>query len=341
MSGHILWQSDETYSNYRIPGLIVTARGTLLAYCEARRQSNDWAHMDILLFRSEDNGVTFSAPIILAEGTEQHPTVNNPVCIAEENGMLHFLYCRDYTIDGGDIFYRCSADDGRTWSVPRNIMQDTMPHLHNAFACGPGHGICTPDGLLLIPVWMVPKAAGAPMREHRPSIVSTLYSRDHGNTWQLGDLLTGDEACPDPNETQAAVTADGNIFLDIRLGGIGRRARAWSRTGISGWTAMQQEPAFPDPTCFGGVVRYHRDGKDALLAVSCHHAEERKNLICTASFDGGKTWPLFYPIETGDAGYADIAVCEDGTICVLYEQLYGIRDRLARFSFAAFTGNNI
>ena len=109
-----IWCPDEKYTNHRIPGMLVTSRGTLLVYCEARRSKSDWALMDILLKRSEDHGKTFSLPFKLAEGNELHNTVNNPVMMEDKNGRIHFLYCEDYTINGGRALRRYSDDDGLT-----------------------------------------------------------------------------------------------------------------------------------------------------------------------------------------------------------------------------------
>ena len=45
---------------YRIPGVVVTAQGTVLAYCEARRNSgSDWGEIEIHLRRSNDGGKTW------------------------------------------------------------------------------------------------------------------------------------------------------------------------------------------------------------------------------------------------------------------------------------------
>src|SRR5687768_16601339 len=50
------------YAIYRIPGLVVTTKGTLLAYCEARKSDRgDWGAIDILLRRSTDGGKTWEA----------------------------------------------------------------------------------------------------------------------------------------------------------------------------------------------------------------------------------------------------------------------------------------
>ncbi|MBD2868987.1 sialidase family protein [Paenibacillus arenilitoris] len=55
------------YEIFRIPGIIVTHDGTLIAYCEARTTTSDWADIDILMMRSTDNGQTWSAPVKLVE----------------------------------------------------------------------------------------------------------------------------------------------------------------------------------------------------------------------------------------------------------------------------------
>ncbi|MGM9684533.1 MAG: hypothetical protein ACI3XQ_13130, partial [Eubacteriales bacterium] len=76
-----IWRSDEHYERYRIPGMLVTAAGTLLVYTEARRGADDWSMMDVLMKRSEDGGKTFGKATALARGTKDHPTVNNPVTV--------------------------------------------------------------------------------------------------------------------------------------------------------------------------------------------------------------------------------------------------------------------
>ena len=43
------------YKLYRIPGIVATPAGTVLAYCEARRgDSGDWGTIDVMLRRSTD-----------------------------------------------------------------------------------------------------------------------------------------------------------------------------------------------------------------------------------------------------------------------------------------------
>ena len=72
---HLLWFSvtalpevdvyragEGGYHTYRIPALIATTKGTLLAFCEGRRNgAGDAGDIDVLLRRSFDHGKTWSS----------------------------------------------------------------------------------------------------------------------------------------------------------------------------------------------------------------------------------------------------------------------------------------
>ena len=157
------------YSNYRIPGIVVTKNDTVIVYWEARMTSSDWADMDILAMRSEDGGKTFGEPIIIAEGASVGATVNNPVMIVGNDGTLHILYCVEYGVcttcgdaatsscaHGPGVFHSTSKDDGKSWSEPKNISDSTFSDTvdHYVIATGPGHGIALSNGTLLTAVWL-------------------------------------------------------------------------------------------------------------------------------------------------------------------------------------------
>ena len=329
-----LFSPNEKYSNHRIPGMIVTSSGTLLVYCEARQTASDWAMMDILLWRSTDHGETFSAPLILASGTEAHPTVNNPVMMQDKNGRIHLLYCEDYTVGGGRALHICSDDDGISWSTPSDVTKYTAPHSHNAFAFGPGHGIMCGDGTLLSPVWMIPKRFNAPLTSHSPSVLSTFYSRDNGETWQLGEILETNSEIICPNETVAALTSDGKVYLNIRHQGF-CRAKAYSENGYSGWSEYAPDYSLPDPRCFGSVAAYN-DGKNpySLIFVNCNGNKHRKNVCVRVSVDDGHTFPVCKVIDAERGGYCEVAVDNSlGLIYILYEDKYGETDHFVRMSY--------
>src|SRR5204863_9105632 len=72
----------EGYAFYRIPGLVVTSKGTVLAYCEARRSSSDWSAIDIMMRRSTDGGKTWAPRQKIAD--VPGPKKKNPLIVARE-----------------------------------------------------------------------------------------------------------------------------------------------------------------------------------------------------------------------------------------------------------------
>src|SRR5262245_39276644 len=77
-----LFKSDQDgYALYRIPGIAVTSKGTVLAYCEARRTGkSDWDTIDIYLRRSTDGGKSWSDRQRIAD--VPGPKKKNPVALA-------------------------------------------------------------------------------------------------------------------------------------------------------------------------------------------------------------------------------------------------------------------
>ena len=54
------------YKSYRIPAIVTTTKGTLLAFCEGRKNNAaDAGDIDLLLKRSTDGGRTWSAQQVI------------------------------------------------------------------------------------------------------------------------------------------------------------------------------------------------------------------------------------------------------------------------------------
>ena len=132
---------------FRIPGMVRTKKGTLLAYYECRSDYSDWAEIDIKIIRSIDDGKTWSTvKIIKGEGE----TLNNPVMIVNDE-EIHFLYLQNYK----RLFTLKSTDDGLSFSEMREITDAVSEKVdfYNCIAVGPGHGIVH-RGVMLIPMWI-------------------------------------------------------------------------------------------------------------------------------------------------------------------------------------------
>ena len=188
--------AQDGYKLYRIPGIAVTKRGTVLAYCEARKSDRgDWGTIDIMLRRSTDGGKTWSPRAKIADvpgpksknlaalaqklATPGEVTYNNPTAIADADGSVHFLFCLEYA----RCFYMRSDDDGTTFTAPVEItasFDKFRPEYDwKVLATGPGHGIQLKNGRLVVPVWI---SLGTGGHAHRPSVASVIFSDDHGRT---------------------------------------------------------------------------------------------------------------------------------------------------------------
>lgn len=315
-----VWNANDGngYRMYRIPSLAATRRGSLLAVCEARMTSSDWAAMDLVLKRSEDGGATWSENTILARGSREGITFGNPVPIAD-GGLVHLLFTRQTGVaaKGGGVFYTCSDDDGLHWSEPRDITAYTYPegYPRNVLATGPGHGLAHSSGTLIVPVWMTPPTPD--ISSHRPSDISTLYSKDRGETWRIGEVIHSTVESPNMSESSAVELSDGRVMLNIRNESPKkRRAAAISPNGYGSWSTPAHEEALIDPVCLGSTLRYD---KSTLLFSNAASERWRENLTLRFSFDDGRSWPASLVVDPGAAAYSDLAVIGD-IIYVLYEK---------------------
>jgi sialidase-1 len=337
------------YELYRIPGIVVTKKGSLLAYAEARKSTRgDWGPIDIVLRRSTDRGATWSPmkiianvegpktknPVALAQNlaNPSDVTYNNPVAISDgKSGAVHFVFCLEYM----RAFYMRSDDDGQTFSKPVEITAafDAFrpEYAWKVLATGPGHGIQLKDGRLLIPIWL---STGTGGHAHRPSVTSTIVSGDNGKTWKRGAIAVPDT--PEfvfPNETTAAQLSDGRVMLNVRTETKShRRTIVTSPDGSSNWSTPRFDQALVEPICFGTLIslggkRLAFANPDNLektgAAAEPGKNRDRKNLTVQFSNDDGATWKQKLVIEPGWSGYSDLAFAgpksKDKTIYLFYE----------------------
>lgn len=301
---------------YRIPGMVVSQKGTILTYCEARTGTSDYSGTNILMRRSLDNGETFEEPQIIASCGENE-SVGNPVMIASKDGTIHFLWESLYK----RLFYKYSTDDGVTFSQPTEFssMFENYRQLGinwNVYAVGPGHGIELKNGRLILPAWI----SWGKDQEHVPNCVSVIYSNDKGKTWNTGEVVKWYENCYNMNETVAVELSDGNVMLNIRNHGPNfTRATTISENGYSNFSPYKLDSTLIDPICFGSIVKGVVNDKEVIAFANCANkpCEEnnftrlRENLTLRVSLDDAKTWYKSFEIEA-KSGYADLAFSNDG-----------------------------
>ena len=336
-------QGTDGVHTFRIPGIVTTAHGTLLAYCEARRFSAaDRGELEIHMRRSTDGGLTWEPARHLAHlgprlprnphlppgkvaknlGGPDEQTVNNAVAIATRAGRVHLLYCVEYMRS----FHILSDDDGRSWSAPREITESVAGYRDRidwqAMAFGPGHGLELPDGRLVAPVWMSDYAPPADRRGRLRKGAGVVVSADGGVTWRAGDV-----ALAEGNESCLATLSDGRVMLTARNGRPeNRRLAAVSADGAHAWSEPRLLPDLPEHGCMAGFTAHPGTDRRAghWLLHSAPDTDDRahvsrRDLTVWASLDDGASWPVKRLLQAGPSAYSDLAVLSDGTIVCVYE----------------------
>ena len=313
------------YHTYRIPALIVSSEGTLLAFAEGRRNNrSDHGDIDMMLRRSTDGGATWEPlQLVYEEGGDAEITIGNPCPVVDrETGRIWLPFCRD----NDDVLVTYSDDDGLTWAEPREITPQVKPEGWGWYATGPGVGIQLQRGehagRLLIPCDHRERIDGAwRMFSH------AFFSDDHGETWQVGanvGLHT--------DECQAVELTDARVLMNCRnywerTGGVeergGMRAVALSEDGGETWGDLHFDDALEEPVCQASLIRYSAedmgDDRSRLIFANPASSAGRTRMTVRVSYDEGETWPVSRLVNPGSSAYSSLTRLPDGRIGLLYE----------------------
>lgn len=316
------------YHTYRIPSLLVTQRGSLLAFAEGRRAgTGDAGNIDMLLRRSTDQGRTWSAPAVVWDDAAN--TCGNPCAVLDrDTGTLWLLL----TWNRGDdpepkiiagesqdtrrVFVTQSTDDGQTWATPCEITAAVKKPEWTWYATGPGAGLQIEQGphrgRLVIPCDHI--EAGT-----RKYFSHVIFSDDHGKTWQRGGSTPHDQV----NECEVAEIADGQLLLNMRNYDpkVRVRQQAVSPDGGITWTHQRHVPELVDPICQASLRRYSWPGagRRNVLLFANPASTKRERLTLRVSNDDGATWPVARLLDPRPSAYSCLAVLPNGDVGVLYE----------------------
>lgn len=327
---------QDDYFAYRIPSLIATPKGTLLAFCEGRKSSlADLGNNDLMLKRSTDGGKTWR-PLELVHDGGDKVTIGNPTPVVDrDTGVIWMLFGRD----ARDVLVTKSEDDGRTWAEPVAITKQVTKPDWKFYGVGPGiaiqlrHG--EHKGRLVVPAYHRTTAD-----KSGPAIAHVFYSDDHGETWSVGADV-GLHSC----ECQVVeiLGPDGpEILLNARnhwarSGGrpdlAGKRIIARSRDGGETWSEPTFDDVLIEPQCQASIFRYSwADGDEPSRILFANPASRGRNrMTVRISYDEGRTWVSRRLIYGNSAAYCCLTRLPDGRVGLLYEA-----DRYTRLVFTAF-----
>jgi sialidase-1 len=335
------------YPAYRIPSLLVTAKGTVLAFAEGRATLADHAKNDIVLRRSDDGGATFGELSTVLDAGDD--ALNNP-CAVEvlapdgtrrvllvhqrypagkgeyevKPGLEGDVVCRTYVVE--------SSDEGVTWSAPRDITARVKDDAATSLACGPGVGLQKRRdphrGRVVIPFNRGP----APHWK-----VFAAYSDDYGATWTRGTVADDSQTKGAANEVQMIELGDGSLLLNARsMGGAKRRKAARSTDGGATWTPLADEPDLIEPQVMGSLLRGEFRIEDRIESRVLYAGPRSESMRVDGhlwmSRDDGATWGEPQPIAAGFFAYSCLAALPDGTLGVLYEAEEYRRIRFAKLT---------
>lgn len=328
---------DDNVNTYRIPGIVQTAAGTLIAVYDIRYVSNvDLpGNIDVGMSRSTDGGKTWEPMrVIMDMGAPQDNNgVGDPAILfdnATNKIWVAALWSKgNRSIAGsiggispdstGQFVLTSSSDDGLTWQDPYTITPQVKNPAWKIFFNGPGSGITMQDGKLVF--------AAQYWDENKMPFSTLIYSADHGANW-VGKILG-----PKSNTTEAQVveTQPGKLMLNMRDNRGSFRSVATTTNMGTTWTEHTTSySALPDPVCQGSLikakVKVAGTMKDVLFFSNPNTSSGRYNITIKASLDMGETWLSINQLlidERNCYGYSSLVKIDENTIGILYE---GVKD---------------
>lgn len=355
--------TDRTDQNffYRIPALAHLGNGVVLAAWDGRPGSAGDAPNpnSIIQRKSTDNGVTWGPVTTVAAGFTgiadqgKYGYSDPSYVVDDESGktFAFFVYSKDQGFGGStwgnDDTNRQvlsaavveSSDDGATWSKPRLITDVVKPGdgavpgaVRSTFATS-GQGIQITRGQYA--GRLVQQYAGDVMQSDGSRVIQafSVYSDDHGATWQRGEF-TGSAM----DENKVVELSDGRLLLNSRdNAGGGYRKVAISSDGGHSYSAVTQDKNLPDPTNNAHITQMFPEAAAnsaqarKLLYTGANSQTSRANVSARVSCDDGKTWPGLRTIRRGFSAYSVADTLDNGKFGVFYEGNYTDSMQLATF----------
>ena len=328
---------DNEVHTYRIPGLITTDQGTMIAVYDNRYTGTGDlpGNIDVGMSRSIDGGKTWEPmKVIMDMGT---PHANNGVGdpailfdpIAKRLWVAALWSKGNRSIAGslpglspdttGQFVVVSSDDDGRTWTTPKSITPQIKDPKWHIFFNGPGSGITMQDGKLVF--------AAQYWDDAKMPYSTIIYSEDRGASWK-GNILG-----PKSNTTESQVveTTPGKLMLNMRDNRGRFRSVATTTNMGATWTEHGTSySVLPDPVCMGSFIKANVNvsgaAKDILFFSNPNTSSGRYNMTIKASADLGETWPKINQLlidERQCYGYSSLTRIDANTVGLLYE---GTRD---------------
>ncbi|NVB39413.1 exo-alpha-sialidase [Pseudenhygromyxa sp. WMMC2535] len=286
-----------SYHSFRIPSIVRTANGTLIAFAEGRQCSAaDHGNINLVYKRSFDHGKTWtSLSEVVGTGAG---TWGNPTAVVDDDTGRVFLFmswnasdksqsantnpctgAATTAVGVGDrpVKLAYSDDNGATWSTPVDMTSTLQPPGTAWDAVGPGVGIQLSvganDGRLVV-----------------PAIGRNIYSDDHGATWDYETIPSG------TSEGTIVELSNGDLLRNDRaVGSVWNTAkRRWLSRGTieGGFETFYPHGTLYDPRVEGSAIRYTGSSPHRIYFLNPASTVSRCKMRVRISYDDGETWPI-------------------------------------------------
>ncbi|QRV02104.1 exo-alpha-sialidase [Arcanobacterium phocisimile] len=338
---------DDNYVCHRIPAL-AKVEGRLIAAWDGRPNNcADAPNPNSIIMRySDDDGETWSEYSTIAQGhvgADKYGYSDPSFIVDEETGTIFAFFVRSFdagivqSVPGFDplnrniihTVYVKSEDKGETWSEPVVVTEEISQgqDQHARFAAS-GRGIQLKYGQhkgRLIQQYTVVNGGSWSVGRHQ---AASLYSDDHGQTWQVGQPVGGTIG-EQMDENKVVELSDGSVLLSSRRyessALYGRHYAISTDGGHSYVVDKSNNRRLKDPRNNASIIRAFPDAPQnserakVLLSSHANSDTARVDGMVSVSYDDGKTWSDTQLFKSGSMQYSTMEPLGDGKYGILFE----------------------
>ncbi|CAF0755329.1 unnamed protein product [Adineta ricciae] len=312
-------RGEGNYYCVRIPSVMTTVKGTLIAFGEARMFTcQDNTDIDIVYKRSLDNGRTWSDLQVLYRGNSSGENFNwvgnfAPVQL-KYNQRILVPFCRNNLVP----MQTYSDDDGLTFAPPQIIPNIAKPNW-KWLALGPPSGILLQSNRILVPG---DYSINSNVRAGSLSTGFVMLNDFNGqiDKWYLGGEYNLDNYYPNEGQAVELLPSNNSIFINARSHTT-KRIGAYSTNGGITFDKVTVLNTLVEPLhgCEGSTL-YHPSTRQLFYSGLAVTSNIRANLSLHISNDNGETWSYIKAICPGPSGYSSLTTLTDQSIGMLYEK---------------------
>ena len=326
---YVFKNESEGYKCFRIPTILKSKNGTIIAFAEGRKNScSDTGDIDLVLKKSYDNGLTWSKlRVIWNDGVN---TCGNPSPVLDKKtGRISLLSTwnlgtdHEWEIilqksqDTRRVFLIHSMDNGETWTTPKEITNSVKKSNSTWYATGPVNGIQlrkgNKKGRLIIPCDHIE----AVTKKYFSHII---FSDNGGLDWELG----GSTNQHNVNECTVVELNNGKLILNMRNYNDDRlRKLSISEDQGESWKNIYSDNFLIEPICQASMISIRRPLKKEIIAFSNPNSRNsREKMSIKLSLDKTKTWPITKLLHNGPSAYSNLIQLNNKEIGCLFEGGY-------------------